>query len=349
VTSSRTPRSPSTSPSTAGLPSDRDHAGLSRRRAILAALRELDPLDRPGRAFSYSNLGYVLAGHLIETVTGMTWWEAMEVMLLRPLGVRPAFVVGPVTGQRLATGHSVNRVVGRVRPVRQSLAPIDAPAGAIAASAADLVTLGRLLAGVEHQDLIRPDVLARMRRPAPHAEPFGVADGWALGLAHYRDGDRLWVGHDGTADGTSCHLRIEPESGTVVALTCNGSTGFAMWHELVLGLRGFRLRIGDYHGVRDLKTRLATRSDESACLGGYRNGEVDYEVRREGAALLLSVDGELYGEITLYDGLVFAVRNTETGEDDQTGRFLRDHHGRVGWIQVGGRLARRRALARDVA
>jgi CubicO group peptidase (beta-lactamase class C family) len=327
---------------TAGLPSDREPAGASSpRRHVLDAFGELDPLDRPGRAFSYSNLGFVTAGHLIEVVTGMSWWEAMELVLLKPLGLTPTFVVGQDPRQRIVTGHSVNRVLGRVRPVRQSLALLDAPAGAVAASASDLVVLGRLLAGAEYQDLIRPEVLEQMRTPAPRAEPFGVADGWALGLALYRDGERWWVGHDGTADGTSCHLRIEPDSGTVVVLTTNGSTGFPMWHELVIKLRELGFRIGDYHGFRDLDTPLASTADEFACVGGYRNGGVDYEVRGAGTELHLWVDGEFYGELTLHEGLVFAVRNADTGENDQTGRFLRDRHGRVGWIQVGGRLARR--------
>jgi len=335
---------------TGGLPSDREHPGASTlRRHALDAFRELDPLDRPGRAFSYSNIGYVIAGHLIEVATGMSWWEAMEIVLLKPLGLSPTFVVGPGPRGRTATGHSVNRALGRVRPVRQSLAPIDAPAGAIAASAADLVVLGRLLAGAEYQDLIRPEVLEQMRTPAPHAEPFGVADGWALGLALYRDGDRRWVGHDGTADGTSCHLRIDPTSGTVVALTTNGSTGFPMWHELVIRLRELGLPIGDYHAVREVNAQPATHSEESRCAGWYRNGEMDYEVRRSGTDLSLSVDGELYGDLILHAGFVFAVRNAETGEIDQTGRFLRDRNGQVEWIQVGGRLARRHHRAQHVA
>src|SRR5204862_3440360 len=81
---------------TGGLPSDREHPGASTlRRHALDAFRELDPLDRPGRAFSYSNIGYVIAGHLIEVATGMSWWEAMEIVLLKPLGQSPTSVVGP--------------------------------------------------------------------------------------------------------------------------------------------------------------------------------------------------------------------------------------------------------------
>jgi len=47
---------------------------------------------------------------------------------------------------------------------------------------------------------------------------------------------------------------------------------------------------------------------------------------------------------------VFTMRDVETGETDMTGRFLRDtRNGRIGWIQVGGRLARRHDRVREVA
>jgi CubicO group peptidase (beta-lactamase class C family) len=336
---------------TSGLPSDREHPRTSSlRRHVLDCLRELDPLDRPGRAFSYSNIGYVLAGYLIEAVTGMTWWEAMEVVLFKPLGLAPGFVVGPAARRQTATGHSVNPALGRVRPVRQSLAVVEAPAGAIAASASDLVVLGRLLAGHGDYDLIDPAVLAEMRTPVAGAEPFGVADGWGLGLAMFAEGDRTWFGHDGTAEGTSCHLRFEPVSGATVALTTNASTGFPMWHQLVTMLRAIGLPVGDYDGARRVESRTVPVAEYAGCAGGYRNGEMDYSVEQYGDTLHLTVDGELYGELVLYRDLVFAVRDLDTGVIDQTGRFIRDRrHGEIGWIQVGGRLARRGDQAREVA
>ncbi|HET9140094.1 serine hydrolase domain-containing protein [Actinophytocola sp.] len=336
---------------TSGLPSDREHpSATSLRRHVLDCLRELDPLDRPGRAFSYSNIGYVLAGYLVEAVTGMTWWEAMEVVLFKPLGLAPSFVVGPATRRQTASGHSVNPALGRIRPVRQSLALVEAPAGAIAASASDLVVLGRLLAGHDDSGLIDAAVLAEMRTPLPGAEPFGVADGWGLGLALFDTDDRVWFGHDGTAEGTSCHLRFEPVSGTVVALTTNGSTGIPMWHELVAVLGEMGLRIGDYHGAARIESPTVPLAEYAGCVGGYRNGEMEYSVRQHADKLRLTVDGEPYGELVLYRDLVFAVRDLDTGLVDQTGRFIRDaRHGEIGWVQVGGRLARRRDLAREVA
>ncbi|CAL9523218.1 hypothetical protein SUDANB95_03848 [Actinosynnema sp. ALI-1.44] len=325
---------------TGGLPSDPDDVhGTSLRRHALEACRTLVPLHRPGAGFSYSNIGYVLVGHLIEQATGMSWWEAVEAVLLRPLGLRPRFTVGPDTDRAAVPGHAVNTALKRVVPVRQSLALVDAPAGALAASATDLVTFGRMLAGAP-PTLVDPDDLDLMRAPVRHAEPFGMADGWGLGLALYERDGAVWVGHDGTADGTSCHLRINPDDGTVVALTTNGSSGFALWRDLVPELAEAGLPVGDYDGFRALRRRIPPPPE---CAGRFRNGDTEYEVQpADREELELTVDGEPFADLSLFDGLVFAMRDSDTGDTSQTGRFLRDpQRGSIEWIQIGGRLARR--------
>lgn len=323
---------------TGGLPSHpEDVRTTSLRHHVRQALRELHPLHEPGAGFSYSNIGYDLVGHLIEVTTGMSWSEAVEAVLLRPLGIRARFTTSP--DPEVVSGHAVNAATGRAVPVAQSLAPVDAPAGALAVSASDLVKLGRMLAGGAPH-LVAPEDLALMREPVRHAEPFGMADGWGLGLALFqRDGVR-WVGHDGTADGTSCHLRINPADGTAVALTTNGSTGFTLWRELVDELADAGLPVADYDGLRGLSHRIAPPPD---CTGRFRNGDVEYAVRAvDRERLALTVDGEPFADLSLFDGLVFAMRDSDTGDTNQTGRFLRDpDDGGIRWIQIGGRLARK--------
>ncbi|WP_433273366.1 serine hydrolase domain-containing protein [Actinosynnema sp. CS-041913] len=325
---------------TGGLPSDPDDVRTtSLRRHALEAGRNLVPLHRPGAGFSYSNIGYVLIGHLIEVATGMSWWEAVDAVLLRPLGLRPHFTVGPDTDPGVVAGHAVNGALRRVVPVHQSLALVDAPAGALAASATDLVAFGRMLAGGAPR-IVDADDLALMRQPVRHAEPFGMADGWGLGLALYERDGTAWVGHDGTADGTSCHLRINPDDGTVVALTTNGSSGFALWRDLVPELAAAGLPVGDYDGLTDLREPIEPPAD---CAGSFVNGDTEYSVQpTEREVLKLTVDGEPFADLSLFDGLVFAMRDSDTGDTSQTGRFLRNpRDGGIEWIQIGGRLARR--------
>jgi CubicO group peptidase (beta-lactamase class C family) len=223
---------------TAGLACGPDSAELSSaslRRYAADHCAERNLVHPPGAGFSYSNLGYVLVGRVIEVLTGMTWPDAVESILLEPLGIEPTFIqpaVPTAPPRALATGHSVTADPQRTRPVRQSLAPAEAPAGALAASARDLLELGRLHVPPGSPWLLPPEQAQLMRDPVPEADPFGLADGWGLGLAVFRGPGSDWAGHDGNGDGTSCHLRVDPVDGWAVALTTNTSTGTALWRRL---------------------------------------------------------------------------------------------------------------------
>nr|QEO73884.1 beta-lactamase [uncultured bacterium] len=285
-------------------------------------------IQRPGLAFSYSNAGFVLVGRLIEAATGMTWWQAVESILLRPLGIEPAFVVAPRPATRpVATGHAVG-AGGRIRPVSQNITLAEAPAGAIAASASDLVTLGSLHLG--DQPLLPARYAAMMRELVVDA--FGLADGWGLGLALF-DG---WAGHDGTGDGTWCQLRIDPATGTIAALTSNSSTGAGLWHDLVTELcrRGIPVPSGSLLDVPELELPAPP-----GFAGTYRNGETRYSIDDQ---MRLSVDGELQATITFHEGLTFSMRDTQTGQQMYAGRCLADPEtARIDRIQINGRLAAR--------
>ncbi|MEV5717609.1 serine hydrolase domain-containing protein [Amycolatopsis mediterranei] len=320
-----------------------DGGGSARR--YLRACRDAGLVQPPGLGFSYSNVGYVLTGYVVEAITGMSWWEAMDTMLLGELGIDAAFVVEPGARRRTrahVSGHAVHAGTGRARPVAQTLTPAEAAAGALALSAEDLVAFGLMCCGGEGP--LPADLIDLMRRPVPGAEPFGLADGWGLGLAGYRGADADWTGHDGTADGTSCHLRIDAEHGRVVALTTNGSTGSALWTDLVAALRADGLPVGDYELPRDFDRAARPAAD---LTGRYTNGDLEYQVdvRADGGAVLV-VDGEVYPELALLRDGSFSVREPGTGRRIIGGRFLTDPAtGTVSAMQAGGRVARRRRRA----
>ncbi|GLZ39061.1 serine hydrolase domain-containing protein [Actinokineospora sp. NBRC 105648] len=328
---------------TSGLPSDTaEVTAPTLRRLLHESGPALAPVAAPGAAFSYSNVGYLLLGHAIESVTGMPWAEAVSAIVLGPLGIDPRMVVGPGSCPDLVTGHTVNRARGTVRPVGQSITPVEAPAGALAASAEQLVLLGRALAGNEANDLLDPGSLKEMRGAVPDAQPFGMADGWGLGLAVFGAGDESVIGHDGTGDGTSAHLRMNPATGTVVAFTANAGSGFAVWRELADELSGFGVPIT---GFDPMPEKIELAPVPQGCAGRYANGETTYEVLHTGSTgtheLRLTVDDEPFADLTPLPRLRFAMRDCDTGETDQVGRFLPGRTGEPAWLQVGGRLARK--------
>jgi len=334
----------------ADLPGMAETSSLSLRRYVAEHVRPGNFVRAPGTGFSYSTLGYALAGRLIETVTGMSWAEAVEAILLRPLGIDAAFTGTPRTwpGRRpCATGHSVNRGTGRIRPVCQSGGPAISPAGGLALSAGDLIKLGLMHTGPSASGPLPAASARAMREPVAQADPFGLADGWGMGLAVYRWQAGHWVGHDGNADGTSCHLRISPADDWVIAITTNGSTGTALWQELQAELAQAGIPIGPPRAAAPCAPHAAP---PPGCAGRYVNGEVEYEVTwNDSGFLCLSLDGEDAMPLTIGSDLTFSAADPASAYL-YSGRFVREPAtGEIRGIQAGGRFAARPAVAGTAA
>jgi CubicO group peptidase (beta-lactamase class C family) len=334
---------------TSGLPSSLDEnmpaaATTSSRRYLAECGRQAVPVCPPGTAFSYSNVGYLLLGHLIEVITGLTWHEAVESTLLRPLGIEPAFIVGGKgSAVPISPGHAVHPRTGRTQPVAQTVTPAMAAVGALALSASDLAAFAALHTATPHtateDGILDPAVIELMHDAVRVAEPFGLADGWGLGLAIFRQDDREWVGHDGTGDGTSCHLRFDPTDRTIVAFTSNASTGNLLWQDLVGELRAAGLAVGDYQPPVSLDR---PQPPPPECFGRYVNGETEYSVAPRDGRPCVAVHGEIFPELAVHDRGVFSVRDPMTGRRINGGRFLANPRtGRINGLQSGGRIARR--------
>ncbi|MGA4837804.1 serine hydrolase domain-containing protein [Streptomyces sp. G45] len=328
---------------TAGLPTgpDSDTAARTPASRYLSQVCTADnTLFPPGTGFSYSNAGYVAAGRLIEAVTGMTWQEAVRALLLEPLGTAPAFLDDPAPARPVAAGHALNTVTGQPRPARQNLAPVEAPAGSLLAGALDLTALGRALTG--RSSVLPDDFAALMRSPQQGADSGGLADAWGLGVALFQEDGRWWCGHDGNAQGTSCHLRAEPESGVVVAFTGNASGATALWYDLADDLTRIT-------GLRVPTAPATPRYGEPValpeCAGTYHNGTTEYRITlgADGTPAL-SVDGDLALPLICHADLTCDLVDPVTGRREPGGRFHRDPAtGVVDRVQISGRTARRTA------
>ncbi|MEU5837257.1 serine hydrolase domain-containing protein [Streptomyces diacarni] len=339
---------------TAGLPSDvpEGTSDVGGDRAVWVArhCRRRDLAHPPGTVFSYSNVGYVVVGRLVEALTGMTWQEAIGAILLEPLGLQPAFVAGPVrTGRPVAAGHAVQAARGRVVPMpEQELPEVELPNGGLALSAADLL----MFAGLYFADCPDPKPLDRTtandmcfdQLAAVAVGPYGMAEGWGLGWARFGDDGSHVYGHDGTGDGTSCHLRFDPVIGSAVALTTNANTGRTLWEDLAPRLRALGLAVGDRPELQPAAQPAGTSRPAApdACLGRYTNGDTAFEVLRgDDGGLLLSFGGAPHSELLCAPDLRFVMRELGGGARS-AGRFVTDPAtGRIDYLQITGRLAAR--------
>jgi D-alanyl-D-alanine carboxypeptidase len=80
------------------------HAPAAQRRSFVEALLALAPESERG-AYSYSNQGFAIAGHMLETVAGTGYEELLTARLLQPLGITTAGF-GAAPGTASPWGHA---------------------------------------------------------------------------------------------------------------------------------------------------------------------------------------------------------------------------------------------------
>jgi CubicO group peptidase (beta-lactamase class C family) len=317
-------------------------SGMSRRRWV-EKCSQAAVAHPPGTVFAYSNVGYLLAGHLVEEITGMGWRQAVESFVLRPLGVSPVSVVEPPRSltRSLVDGHAI-RPGAPALPIReQTVSELEEPVAGMALSAADLIKfvelhLGHTLLDPQAAQLMRTDQLAGLAVGA-----FGLADGWGLGWSVYRNAERTWFGHDGTGDGAWSHLRFEPESGTAVALTTNAGNGVSLWEALVERLRKLGVDVAN-HQLSTLRNPGSPIPRSPEYAGYFTDGAWTCAVEARDGELYLSVDSEPGVPLTLFEDLSFTTAGAEQGSMPYIGRFIRSQDsGEVDLLQITGRLARR--------
>jgi CubicO group peptidase (beta-lactamase class C family) len=90
---------------TSGIPSDTDGHDKLIQQSFALEKRNLDELrywiiqqlitqplqSQPGKQFAYANMGYMLAGAMLERVTGRTWEELIVMRLFDPMGLKSAW------------------------------------------------------------------------------------------------------------------------------------------------------------------------------------------------------------------------------------------------------------------
>lgn len=211
-------------------PDDRGHKGNLIARYV-DRCNLLPLVHPPGTLYSYSNSAFVIAGRLVEVVRGISWCQAMENYIFKPLGMKHALAdPKELIRYRAAMGHLWDGKNWALSP--QSWLSLGmAPCGATPTmSAADLIRFARAhledwqpesgthwltksaLQLMQCQEISLPNTSQNICRYA------GL--GW--GLRRYLREDRLVFGHIGATKGFYASLQICPEKKAAFALLING-------------------------------------------------------------------------------------------------------------------------------
>ncbi|GIJ24660.1 serine hydrolase domain-containing protein [Micromonospora lutea] len=188
------------------------YASIDRMRVTTYAPAELvatglamPPTNAPGARFSYSNTNYVLAGLLIEKITGNDAAAAVQRRILRPLKLNGTSFPG--TDPRIRGPHSGAYFAPfGVRDLSEFNMSWGWTAGEMIATTADLNTFFRaLLAG----DLLSPATLDEMLTGVPMLPELPEAGRYGLGIYSLPTPCGEFWGHDGAVFG---HLTISMHS-----------------------------------------------------------------------------------------------------------------------------------------
>ncbi|MCS7082249.1 MAG: serine hydrolase [Bacteroidetes bacterium] len=212
------------------------------RKEIVRRLREL-PIAHPLRyRYAYNNNLYIVAGELIEAVSGQTWEEFVGRRILDRLGMRnsdPRLSAAAQPGN-VATPHAP--VEGRLRPVRPYTHDAANPAGGINSCAEDmarwmiaLLDSGRLADGSRLFSPRLAHALWTIVTPMPipermeaELEPLRMQfNGYGLGFQVRDYRGRKLATHTGGLPGYLSRVALVPELKLGVAVLTNQESGAA--------------------------------------------------------------------------------------------------------------------------
>src|SRR6266568_8062156 len=217
----------------------------------------------PDTKYYYSNVGYVLAGAVLEQLTGRAWEELMRERLFQPLGIKTGGFGPPRTADKTeqAWGHSP--VLGKPLDPRSPAAELPlfyGPAGLAHMTVTDWAKFIALHLRGDRANphcqaaLLKLDTFAEMHAVAPATTSKGwvirglnflatgdaapavtYCAGWFISTASWargtRPGDtgrRLW--HAGSNGRWNCGVVIAPEIDFAVLVACNRA--IAAWKTL---------------------------------------------------------------------------------------------------------------------
>lgn len=189
------------------------------------------PTGGPGERFEYSNVGYMLAGQMAETVMGRSYEDLMRERVFGPLGMASAGFGPP--GERGTLDQPRGHMRGEPVETGADNPKCYAPAGTVHASMDDWARFVGVFLKKDPDSpwkpLLSEQSVQKLLEPTP-AEVDG-ANGYAMGWVVTT---RRWASADGKGEGVAlthsgsntlwfCTAWVAPDAGFAVVVACNAA------------------------------------------------------------------------------------------------------------------------------
>jgi CubicO group peptidase (beta-lactamase class C family) len=185
---------------------------LSLRRALEEKAHLRKVRWPPGTRYSYSSAGFVLAGYILEKVSGQRYEDYVKQNLLEPTGMRTSTIGSSEECRRLlAVGYDRDT---KPFPVWYDY---DEPAGAMNSSIKEMALFVQFLlnrGAVGKAQIISGDQFNRIGKPSSTlAAEAGLESGYSFGIGtSYRAGAK-WLSHGGAVPGFLAEYSLSLDDG----------------------------------------------------------------------------------------------------------------------------------------
>lgn len=224
------------------------------RKELVRRIRYLKPETSFRSSYAYDNVLYIVAGQLIEEVSGSSWEKFTADHILKPAGMLDSTSGGAerfeVSNRALPHARTEGPLRGAGPQVmlneREELSRSGAPAGGLAVSANDFARWlkiqlahgeypdkeGRLFSEAAHEQMWTPVVILPNRKGPPELEPMRpMFSAYALGWNVRDYGGTKIVSHGGAVFGFQTTVVLIPGKNVGFAIEINSEDG-----EIILGL-----------------------------------------------------------------------------------------------------------------
>ena len=306
----------------------------------LATLPQIQPL---GTIWSYNNTGFNVASRIIEIVTKKPYEQAMQEMLLDPLGLEMTFFYPSDTlfTHRFVVGHYIEKKQLKVaRP--WAIGRAGNGVGGVVSTVRDLLKYARFHMSNGKKNSISGKSLRAMRVPQADTggrELMGIT--WFI----HKVGDLTIYSHGGATHGQKAYFFFIPDQNFACAILTNSDDGGTLHTEI--SSRVLEL----YFDAREILPRPMElpAGELKEFVGRYKIGTECFDLKAKGKYLIYhhiplggfptpdSPPGPALPPMRFAFYERYKVIGLDEPYKDELGDFLRDDRGRLEFFRIGGR------------
>ncbi len=135
---------------------------------IVSKMQYAEPAYSFRDGFVYQNIMYLVAGRVIERISGKSWEAFMKERLFDPLGMKDTFATYGLSKDYKNRSIAHFEIDGKIQPISESLADPVGPAGSVWSNADDIAKWVSFMLGnttVNGKQLLKPETYREILKP----------------------------------------------------------------------------------------------------------------------------------------------------------------------------------------